>query len=52
LGDGKKALAFFTSVLKYDPDQASTRQQYKKLKEVLKLTDLWPYPYPYPYPYP
>ena len=39
LGDGKKALAFFQSVLKYDPDQASIRTQYKKLKEVLKLTD-------------
>jgi len=38
LGDGKKALDFFSSVLKYDPDQTSTRQQYKKLKEVLKLT--------------
>ena len=26
-------------MLKYDPDQASIRTQYKKLKEVLKLTD-------------
>ena len=39
LGDGKKALDFFSSVLKYDPDQSSVREQYKKLKAVLKLTE-------------
>ena len=34
LGDGKKALGFLSSVLKYDPDQSEVRKQYKQLKEV------------------
>ena len=39
MGDGKKALGFLSSVLKYDPDQAEVRSQYKRLKEVLKLME-------------
>jgi len=39
MGDGKKALSFLTTVLQYDPDQSEVRQQYKRLKEVLKLID-------------
>ena len=39
LGDGKKALGFLSSVLKYDPDQSEVRKQYKALKEVLKLME-------------
>ena len=39
LGDGKKALGFLSSVLKYDPDQSEVRKQYKQLKEVLKLME-------------
>lgn len=39
LGDGKKALGFLSSVLKYDPDQSEVRVQYKQLKEVLKLME-------------
>ena len=36
-GDGKKALSFLASVLKYDPDQEEVRTQYKQLKAVLQL---------------
>ena len=36
LGDGKKALGFLSSVLKYDPDHGEVRKAYKQLKEVLK----------------
>ena len=39
MGDGKKALGFLSSVLKYDPDQSEVRSQYKRLKEVLKLME-------------
>ena len=39
VGDGQKALSFLSSVLKYDPDQAEVRRQYKQLKEVLKLME-------------
>ena len=34
LGNSEKALKFYKTVLKYDPDQKEIRKQYKKLKEV------------------
>ena len=37
IGSEKKALKFFQTVLKYDPDQAQVRKQLRELKRVLKL---------------
>ena len=44
LGDGKKALAFFSTVLKYDPDQVATHPA--------PAPTPTPNPHPYPYPVP
>lgn len=39
LGNSEKALKFYKTVLKYDPDQKAVRAQYKKLKFVVSLLD-------------
>ena len=39
LGNSEKALKFYKTVLKYDPDQKEIRAQYKKLKEVVGLLE-------------
>ena len=39
LGNPDKALKFYKTVLKYDPDQKEVRKQYKKLKSVVELLD-------------
>ncbi len=39
LGNSEKALKFYKTVLKYDPDQKEIRKQYKKLKEVVSLLE-------------
>ena len=39
LGNSEKALKFYKTVLKYDPDQKEIRGQYKKLKVVVSLLD-------------
>lgn len=38
-GNSDKALKFYKTVLKFDPDQKAVRNQYKKLKAVVKLLD-------------
>ena len=38
-GNSDKALKFYKTVLKFDPDQKDVRKQYKKLKAVVKLLD-------------
>lgn len=37
IGSEKKALQYYQSVLKYDPDQKQIREQYRGLKKVIKL---------------
>jgi len=37
LGLSKNALSFYQTVLKFDPEQEKTRQQYRGLKKVVKL---------------
>jgi tetratricopeptide (TPR) repeat protein len=37
LGLSKNALSFYQTVLKFDPEQEQTRQQYRGLKKVVKL---------------
>ncbi len=37
LGLSENALSFYQTVLKFDPEQAKTRKQYKGLKKVVKL---------------
>jgi tetratricopeptide (TPR) repeat protein len=39
LGNSEKALKFYKTVLKYDPDQKAVRSQYKKLKFVVSLLE-------------
>lgn len=38
-GNSDKAIKFYKTVLKYDPDQKEIRKQYKKLKSVVKLLE-------------
>eukprot|EP01051_Picozoa_sp_SAG22_P005618 SAG22_NODE_338_length_12038_cov_24.655583_5_plen_462_part_00 len=38
-GNSDKALKFYKTVLKFDPDQKDVRKQYKKLKAVVKLLE-------------
>ena len=39
MGNSAKALKFYKTVLKFDPDQKEVRKQYKKLKELTALLD-------------
>ena len=37
LGNSEKAIRFYKTVLKYDPEQKEVRAQYKKLKGVVEM---------------